>query len=1072
MKFRSALHRLPVSVRSAALALASAVIGTVGPAAAAADEKVEFNRDVRPILSDTCFACHGFDKNARKADLRLDVREDALAPREGGKRPAPVVPGDPGKSGIWQHINSADPEEVMPPPESKLSLTAQQKDVIRRWIEQGAEYQPHWAFVPVKQPAVPQVTRKEWVRNEIDAFVLARLENEGLAPAAESDPRALIRRLSLDLTGLPPTPQEVEAFVADKSTGAYEKLVDRLLASPHYGEKMAIDWLDAARYADTHGFNNDTARSMWRWRDWVIGAFNANQPYDRFLTEQLAGDLLPEATLEQKVATGFCRNNVANSEGGIIAEEYRIEYVADRAQTAAAVFMGLTLACARCHDHKFDPITQREYYQLFAYFDQLQEPGEIPRDRDPDPVVKAPTAEQQAQIAVVRAEVEALEKTRQERVALAERTQSEWEAKLRVEGEKGTAAPADGLIAHWTFDETSGDAVIDAVKPERRGKVAGKAERAAGKLAGGLKFDGATHADLGDVADFERTDRYSYGAWVFPETQEPGTIVARMDDATANRGHDLVLAGGKPEAHLIHAWPNNALRVEAKQPLAPGAWHHVFVTYDGSGKAAGLKIYVDGQPKEVVVTNDTLTGTSKAATALNAGRRSTSVPFKGVIDDVRIYGRDLSPGEVQALVGASPIGGILAVASPQRTKQQQDALRLHYLDRFDPQYRELAGKIDAARKRETDLTNAAPTVMVMQDMTPPRPTFVLTRGEYDKPAEQVTAAVPAVLPPMPAGAPANRLGLAQWLVQPSHPLTARVAVNRYWQMYFGLGLVKTQEDFGLQGELPTHPELLDWLADRFVQSGWDVKAMQRLIVTSATYRQAARYDDGLIERDPENRLLARGPRFRLPAEVIRDNALAVSGLLVDKVGGPSVYPYHPPGLYEDVVVGANYPGTTYTQDHGEGLYRRSMYTFWKRTVPPPSLNTFDAPEREFCTIRRPQTNTPLQALVLMNDPTYVEASRKLAERMVNEAGGPAAEQRLAHGFRLATARSPSEAELKVLKSTFDRRLAHYRANPEAAKALLKAGESPVDAKLDPTELAAYTTVASMILNLDETITKG
>jgi hypothetical protein len=1060
-----------ISLLAAAIGVLAFGLMAIGAEAPAGD-KVQFNRDVRPILSDTCFKCHGFDKNARQADLRLDVRAEAVTRRPGDGGTTPIVPGDPAHSEIWRRIVTDDHDDLMPPADSNLALTPAQKETIRRWIEQGAEYQPHWSFVPVVQPEAPPVKQAGWARNEIDAFVLSRLEAEGLAPTNETDRRSLIRRVTLDLTGLPPTPAEVEAFVADAAPDAYERVVDRLLASPPYGERMAVDWLDAARYADTHGFNNDTMRSMWRWRDWVIESFNSNQRYDRFLTEQLAGDLLPNATLEQRIATGFSRNHVANSEGGIIEEEYRVEYVADRTRTAGAVFMGLTLECARCHDHKYDPLTQKEYYQLFAFFNQLQEKGEIPRDREPDPNVKAPTAAQQAQLAALAAEVAALEQARLARIALADQTRATWEPQLAAQVAQGPRAPADGLLVHLSMDDAPGNEVADAARPGAKGKLNGAAPVVAGKLAGALKFDGAAHVDLGDVASFERADKFSYGAWVLPaDPQGAGAVIARMDQAGEHRGYDLVLSGGRLEAHVVHRWPDNAIRVEAKQPLAPAdQWRHVFVTYDGSSKAAGLKIYVDGAPVEVTATNDALTETSKSAVPLLVGRRSAGVAFKGAIDDVRVYGRELSAGEVRAVAGANPLAEILAVAPEQRTPQQQEALRQHYLTTADAEYAAVAAQLDAARKREAELNAAVPTVMVMQDMSPPRQTFMLNRGAYDAPGDPVQPGVPAALPPLPAAAPANRLGLAMWLTDPAHPLTARVAVNRFWYQYFGVGLVKTLEDWGVQGEPPSHPELLDWLAARFVQGGWDVKAFQRLIVTSATYRQATRYDTALVERDPENRLLARGPRMRLSAEAIRDQALAVSGLLVHKLGGPSVMPYQPPGLWEDVVVGAPYPGTVYKQGHGEDLYRRSMYTFWKRTAPPPGLNTFDAPDREFCTIRRPQTNTPLQALVLLNDPTYVEAARKLAERMMAE-GGATPGERIGFGFRLATARLPADGELAVLRETFERRLAHYAANADAAAKLLGAGESPRNAALPPAELAAYATVASMILNLDEVITK-
>jgi hypothetical protein len=1069
--------RRPLRVMIFNLAVIVVVLGASAWAAASDPTRVEFNRDIRPIVSDTCFKCHGRDKHARKAELRLDVRDEAVKRRESGdSQITPIVPGDTAHSEAWRRIIAKDPDDLMPPPDSHLVLTDKQKETIRRWIEQGAEYQPHWSFLPVKKPAMPHVTHQGLVRNEIDAFVLARLEAEKLEPAPEADKRSLIRRVTLDLTGLPPTTSEVEAFVNDSAKDAYERVVDRLLASPRYGERMALDWLDAARYADTHGFNNDSLRFMWRWRDWVIDAFNANKPYNTFITEQLAGDLLPNASLDQKIASAFNRNHVMNSEGGIIDEEYRVEYVADRTSTAGTVFMGLTLGCARCHDHKYDPLTQKEFYQLFAFFNSLQEKGQIPATLDSDPLLKAPTKTQQQELAAMAKEIAPLEQARQARVTLAEQTRSQWEPQLRAT-QRATTRPApttQGLLVHLPLNEkdTSLTDVVDAARPTAAGKLTGKRVPTTGRIGGAIQLDGATAIDLGkDVGNFGRMDKFSLGAWIKPSSPEAGAIVARMDEAAASRGFDLLISNGKLEAHVISAWPANGMRVEAKQGLAAGEWHHVAVTYDGSGKGAGLKLYVDGAPIDMTVTNDTLTGESKAVNVpLLVGRRSAGAPFKGALDDVRVYGRELSAAEVRAVMGIDPIGEILTIDLGKRTPAQREVLRDHYLKAFDPEYQAVQAKLETATKREAKLNADVPTVMVMEEMNPPRPTFLLKRGAYNAPGDPVSPGVPAALPSLPKGAPANRLGLAMWLTDPGHPLTSRVAVNRFWYQYFGVGLVKTMEDWGVQGEPPSHPELLDWLASRFMSSGWDVKALQRLIVTSATYRQAARYTPELIERDPENRLLARGPRMRLSAEAIRDNALALSGLLVNKLGGPSVMPYQPPGLWEDVVVGADYPGTKYVQGHGEDLYRRSMYTFWKRTAPPPALNTFDAPEREFCQIRRPQTNTPLQALVLLNDPTYLEASRKLAERMMHE-GGAAPDDRLAFAFRLATAHPPTPDELKVLRETFDRRLAQYKSKPDAASKLLSIGESPRDPKLDAPELAAYTTVASMLLNLDEVITK-
>ena len=773
-------------------------------------DELSFNRDVRPILSANCFACHGPDKHARKADRRLDTRDGALAELE---KVRAIVPGDLEHSDLALRISSTDPDEVMPPPKSDKKLKPEEVAILKKWIAQGAKYEPHWSLIPPVRPAVPGNG------NPIDAFIRARLEKDGLTPSPEASKTTLIRRVSFDLTGLPPTLAEVDAFLADNSADAYEKVVDRLLASPQYGERMTRDWLDLSRYADTHGYHLDSGRDMWLWRDWVISAFNANKPYDQFTVEQIAGDLLPNATDEQKIATGFHRNAMINFEGGALAEEYLTQYIKDRVATTATVYLGLTLQCAECHDHKFDPVTQKEFYQMYAFFNAVPENG--------------------------------------------------------IDGSKGNAAP---LLAR---------------------PMPGQQERLA----------------------------------------ELQAEKARID-------------------------------VEVKDAEQPA----------------------------------------------------------------------FGPA----------------------------------LDKKSPAAKALHERTAAAAKAHADFQRTIPTVMVMEQAQKPRESFVLLRGEYDKHGEKVQPDVPASLPPLAADAPRNRLGLAKWLVNPKNPLVARVTVNRFWQSIMGTGIVKTSQDFGSQAEWPSHPELLDWLAVDFVENGWDVKRLVKQIVTSATYRQTARLTPELRERDPENRLYARGPRFRLGAEEIRDSALAISGLLVGKIGGSSVRPYQPAGLWEELssrTDSDNFTAQKFVQDHGENLYRRTMYTFWKRTSPPPSLTTFDAPDREKCTVNRERTNTPLQALVLMNDPTYLEAARKLAERMMTE-GGAAPAERVAFAFRLATARMPSENETKALVTLFEKQSARFSAAPGQAAALLGIGESPRNEKLDATELAAWISVASTILNLDETVTKG
>ncbi len=1014
---------------------------------------VEYNRDVRPILSDTCYHCHGPDAARRKADLRLDS--------EAGARQA-VVPGDPGRSELIRRITSTDDAERMPPPRSGGKLTPRQIELLRRWVVQGAKWQKHWAFLPPVRPPLPAVQDPRWVRNGIDAFILDRLEREGLRPSPEADGVTLLRRAALDLTGLPPTPAEVDAFLADTSAGAYERAVDRLLASPRYGERMAARWLDAARYADTNGYQSDGERSMWRWRDWVIDAFNANMPFDRFTVEQIAGDLLPSPTLAQRIATGFNRNHRGNGEGGVIPEEYAVEYVVDRVDTTCTVWLGLTLGCARCHDHKYDPFRQKEFYQLFAYFNNVPERGKAIKYGNSPPYIKAPTPEQQRQ-------VENLDRRLREAEAAFGRQRPALDAAWHA-WEKAHPAlpptpwsPAQGLIAHYPLD---GDA-CDGVLAARAGKfLDGTPAYVSGRKGRAADFDGRRFLEAGDAGPFGFYDKFSLAAWIRPQGPHGGVIVSRMTDAPQADGYSLHLVAGRLQVNLVKRWLDDALRVETEQPLPSDRWHHVLMTYDGSRVAAGIKVYVDGRPVPLRVLLDDLNQSFQTKEPLRiGGGAGPGGRFHGAIQDVRVYDEALSPEAAEIVATPEGIDEILAIPADRRTPAQAHKLRAWFLEKQAPEaIRRAAHEVDRLRRQRAALWESIPTTMVMEEMPRPRETHVLLRGVYDRPGEKVSPGVPAVLAPLPKDAPNNRLGLARWLVDPANPLTARVAVNRWWQMYFGTGLVKTVEDFGSQGEWPTHPELLDWLATEFVRSGWDVKALQRLIVTSATYRQSSRLTPALRERDPENRLLARGPRVRLPAEVIRDQALFAAGLLVEKVGGPSVKPYQPAGLWKELA------DTDYVPDHGANLYRRSLYTFWKRTVAPPTMMTFDASPRETCVVRETRTNTPLQALTLMNDVTFVEASRMLAQRVMRE-GGPTPETRLSLAFRVAASRMPRPVEKKVLLEDFAHHLARYRRDRPAALKLLRVGEAPRDERLDPCELAAYTAVANLILNLDEVVTK-
>jgi hypothetical protein len=1033
-------------------------------------------------LAQNCWNCHGPDEKTREAGLRLDQFTAATSAR--GDSPPAIVPHQPDRSPVWQRVTSTDPELVMPPPSTKRSLDPAQRELLRRWIEQGADFARHWAFTPPARPKIPDSDWKSAGRGPLDFLVHAELSAKKLRPASAAPRTTLLRRLAFDLTGLPPHPDQVEELLADEGPDALDRATDRLLASPRYAERMTTYWLDAARYADTNGYNNDEERSMWPWRDWVIAAFRRQMPFDQFVSEQMAGDLIPQATLEQKVATAFHRNHVLTTEGGIIEEEYRIEYVADRVHTTSTVLLGLSLQCARCHDHKYDPFSQREYYQFFAFFNQLPHtPVGYARGGLADPSIKTPSVEQAMKLAELDQLRTAAEAALQGREKAADAEVARWEATLSAEDRQ--ALGRQGLRLHVTFDQREGEKVLDAVEPARQGTVRGPAKWAEGKVGESLAFDGGTHVDFGDQVALEADAPFSLAAWVMPTVNEASTVLSKMDDAQAYRGYDVILESGKVSCHLIDHWPDNGLKVVTREPMSLNEWHHVLVTYDGGRKAAGVRIFVDGKPTTLEVERDQLRGTLKTDKPFHIGKRHASVPFRGRIDEVRVYGFALTADDATRLVKNEPVSalaGVLEVPAEQRDEKQRRALVAYYLESVDPQSRAARATLTDLPNRRSTLEKAIPAVMVMQDMPQPRETRVLKRGQYDQPADLVSAGVPEILPRLPADVPANRLGLARWLFDPQHPLTARVAVNRWWELYFGLGIVETLEDFGVTGALPSHPQVLDWLATELIASGWDTLAIQRAIVTSATYRQDARVTPEALKLDPKNQWLARGPRFRLSAEMVRDNALAIAGLLVDQVGGPSVKPYQPDGLWEDVSVERR---AKYQADAGAGLYRRGMYTFWKRTCPPPSLSTFDAPSRETCVIRRARTNTPLQALVLMNDPTYVEAARKFAERVLQDvpsslASGSSSdaardatldERRVSRAVLTALGRPPRDVERQVLLETLAAARQRFTSTAGEAEKLAAVGRAPVAATLSTPELAAWTVVCDLLLNLDETITK-
>jgi Protein of unknown function (DUF1553)/Protein of unknown function (DUF1549)/Planctomycete cytochrome C len=1064
----------------------------VGASSALADDtKLDFNRDVRPILSENCFQCHGFDEKARQADLRLDIPESALADRDGVP---PIVPGHPEKSELWRRITSADEAEMMPPPESHRLLKPEQKDTLRRWIEQGAVYSKHWSFIAPVKTAPPKVADDEWPRNEIDHFVRAKLDAEGLQPSASADRRTLARRLSLDLTGLPPSAEEVESFAADQSPDAYEKLVDRLLASPHFGERMALDWLDAARYADTNGYSIDGGRHMWLWRDWVIDAFNRNLPYDKFLLEQLAGDLLPNRTESQLIATGFQRNNMNTHEGGTIPEENLTNYNVDRVKTLGEAILGLTLGCAQCHDHKFDPITQRDYYQVFAYFNTISDAGlDGDAGKNSRPVYETKTVLQTAEEPKLRREIERLKKELDNPDPAAV---SQWEAEQRED----LSARGDGLELHPVE-------LLNVSTPNL-----GKGFDIEPPRFVHVTFPGAMLAYDISVR-LPELDRPITGVRIVfhPDPGAPGggRGFGAISDSSPHK-NTFVLTSFSASAESVPGDQVNLHKLRGVARVTANSWlpeyrpENVLDTRNENGWSPDAA--QDG-PAHVTITFDKpldSAATPFMTTQLNFGHGRSLVAARFEIlamtgsDD----GSPLPPEIVEIIQSStavsSPNETQPADSSAGRTREQQNQL-IAYYSAHSEATKSLRITLANLEERLAVITQKFLT-MVMDVAEKPRDTFILRRGDYSQPTEKVSAATPAVLPAPPNGTPANRLGLAQWATMREHPLTARVAVNRVWQMLFGAGLVRTTADFGAQGEYPTHPELLDWLAVDFMEHGWDTKRLIKQIVTSSTYRQSSSVtgsrqlapapaatgsasalapgataglsSSALLARDPDNRLLARGPRFRLPAEFIRDSALKISGLLVDRLGGPSVNPYTPGDLWREISHYGSSPATaqTFVQDHGEKLYRRSLYTYWKRTVPPPNMVAFDAPNRETCTVARPTTITPLQALVLLNDVQFVEASRAFAERILAQPSDET--DRLRWAFQECVSRPPSDEELSVLTNALFRERARYANNQVAAEKYLAHGESARNEKIPVTEHAAWSQVAALLLNLSETVTRN
>jgi hypothetical protein len=1043
---------------------------------AAEDGKaIDFDREIRPIFSESCYPCHGPDENKRKANLRFDRKEGAFKELKDGK--FAIVPGNLAQSQLVHRVTASNPDDKMPPPSSGRKLTRPQIDLLQRWISAGAKWEPHWSFVAPIHPPLPTVKNKAWPRNEIDTFILARLEREGLEPSPRAREQTLLRRVSLDLTGLPATPGQLAAWSARADPlGA---AVDELLASPHFGERMAADWLDVARYADTHGFNNDSMRSMWRWRDWVVEAFNQNMPYDRFITDQLAGDLERSPTLNQEIATGFNRNHGINSEGGIIDEEYRVSYVNDRVRTTSMAWMGLTMECARCHDHKFDPITQHDYYKFFAFFNSIDEKGEDGRVANAAPIIQAPTDQQQRQIAELRLQIETAHENMQESLA-----KQKWR-NVKYDELFQTPAPANAIPASnrvVSLDLRSWNPSLKTITNAGGGKpfqFEGNMTSVSGPLGEtALIFDGQSDLKTEDLPNHSGQG-WVFAAWVRRDQDEPAPLFStasfRVPESSDDYGKGvqiLVTASGAIEVRSAVRWPAYSANIVTRETLPLGEWQRLAVAWDGSKRSAGLRVFFNGQECFPEIIHDDLTsGVGLSGPArIGASDEKGASRFAGALAGIEVWSNAAHIDELAAQWRRETLCFDAGTAPAARHEDQNDRLHRAWLESRNVQFAREAAKEREARSALLKLRAAVPDTMVMRELPHQRSTHLLFRGQYDQPRDEVQPDVPEFLFPFPSSAPRNRLGLAQWLTDPRNPLTARVVVNRFWQSIFGNGLVKSSGDFGYQGDYPVHPELLDRLATHFIDSGWNVKQLLRLMITSATYAQSSDSSPELNERDPENLLLARGPRQRLTAEMLRDQALSVSGLLCDELGGPPVYPYQPTNLYKGIVVAADYPGTAYIESRGKDLYRRGLYTFWKRTVPYPSLSIFDVPDREVCVVQRSKTDTPLQALALMNDPVQLEAARKLAERMLLE-GGTAPGQRLEFAFELTTSRKLRPEEMQPLLALLEKRLAAYREDPAAAKDFISVGESKPNAALDPVDLAAYANLASLILNLDETITR-
>ncbi len=1055
-------------------------------------DKVDYNFHIKPIISDRCFACHGPDAQNREANLRLDIEEEAYKALESGDGHA-IVPGNPGRSQLVSKILSDDPEVMMPPPESNLTLNPQEKAMLIKWIKQKAEYKPHWAFTKPEKSQVPQAG-KGWAKNEIDHFIAAQREQEGIEPAEEADREQLIRRVYFDITGLPPTLEDLDRWMQDSTPGYYEDMIDELLDSPAYGERMAAHWLDVSRFADSEGYLDDFHHTFWPYRDWVISAFNQNLPYDKFVLWQVGGDQIPNATEEQILATAFNRNHKQNSEGGVIPEEFRVDYVADRTNTVGSAFLSLTVGCARCHDHKYDPISQENYYELFGFFNSTIERGDgifsnnaieygqmvsNEQSMNAGPVLALPDPEVDA---IRNYLLERIDEKQDSIMEMEERNSENVESWRKKQSNISTLAQAvnQSTVSHLTFDHMANGKDKDLIASNDSPTYWGEIRPVEGKIGQAVRSDaGGQYVAYGYSSAFERMEPFTVSFWIkTPKEFERAHVLYNGNNRIQGyRGWDVVLDSNRVHFRLSHAHPYQSLEIRTPDPLPLDEWVHFVWTYDGSSKAQGMRLYKNGQFTETEILRNHIYRSAKpyfdpvasvymAYKGMIIGNRHYDQDFTGgMLDEVRILNREA--GDLVALYLYDQQQGNKAFEiAIQENHPSLDTFYDLFIDQQLEQERIALRKIQA---REITTIDTVQEIMVMGDFSEPRPTYILERGVYDAHGQRVYPDVPDAILPWPEELPKNRYGLGKWLIHPDHPLTARVAVNQIWYLMFGRGIVETVEDFGSQGALPTHPELLDWLAVDFVEHGWDVKRLIRQMVTSATYRQSSKIRPELEEIDPDNYLLARGPRYRRSAEMIRDNILASSGLLNPNIGGISTFPYQPPGLWKEVMAHTFFP--EYQVDYENGLYRRSIYTFWKRNMPPPNMMIFDASSRAECQVRRQRSSTPLQALVLLNDPQMIEGCRVLAENMWRETDGnvTAATNQT---FRVLTSRTPNENEQEILLAQYQDELSYFNKNKAESLEYLDIGHQPFSEDLPAPEIAALARVTNTILNSTESYYKN